>query len=429
MKTKLYPYQQKIVDDCKNPANALFMDMGTGKTLTSLALYEKSQCWNLLVVCVKSKVNDWMRDIEYEFNSMHHPIKLTKGSKHSNKTVRDESTPAYTQYVITFESLWRCEELLKVVNDDWFIIIDESHKIKSTNSNVGKYAQKLAQRTTHKVILTGTPQSNGYIDYYNQLYFIDMLKMNLTRFKERYCVYAKVQYGMWNASFTKLIGYKNTDELDSIIHKCVFFERTVAEDLIPSDIIQRVSLGKEYAKLKRDKIIDDLVCDNSSSLFYRLREMCSGVHTKHQYKADWLIDFLEELHDRCVVFYNFNSERDLLKARLVESGFDVYEYNGQKKELQGWLDEENSVILCQYKSASLGINDLVLANNCVFYSLPTSHTDFEQSKKRIDRIGQTRKPLLYYLIAEGSVEEKIYDTLKQRKSFDDKMFERYMEGN
>ena len=52
--------------------------------------------------------------------------------------------------------------------------------------------------------------------------------------------------------------------------------------------------------------------------------------------------------------------------------------------------------------------------------------DYAQSKKRIDRIGQTRKPLFYYLICKGTVEEKIYEKLKEGKSFDDKMFDAYL---
>ena len=64
MKT-LFEYQQKIVDTCDR-ANALFMKMGTGKTITSLKIAERWRCEKLLVICLKSKIQDWIEEIEEE---------------------------------------------------------------------------------------------------------------------------------------------------------------------------------------------------------------------------------------------------------------------------------------------------------------------------------------------------------------------------
>ena len=60
------------------------------------------------------------------------------------------------------------------------------------------------------------------------------------------------------------------------------------------------------------------------------------------------------------------------------------------------------------------------------YSPPLNYTDYVQSKKRIDRIGQTRKPLFYNLYCKNTVEEKILQTLKTGMDFDLKMFEDYL---
>jgi SNF2 family DNA or RNA helicase len=79
-------------------------------------------------------------------------------------------------------------------------------------------------------------------------------------------------------------------------------------------------------------------------------------------------------------------------------------------------------------SASLGINDLVKANICIMFSPSTNFTDYVQSKKRIDRIGQTKKPLFYNLYCKDTVEEKILKTIKKGQNFDDKMFNKYMES-
>ena len=122
MKTKLYDYQAKIRDSiiAKNDYSAgLFMKMGTGKTVTSLSVFEHLQnegkCDKLLIVCLKCKIEDWKNDIQKEFAN---PI---------------------THEVINFESIWRpkrAEYFKNYVNDRTMIIVDESHKIKSNGSKI-----------------------------------------------------------------------------------------------------------------------------------------------------------------------------------------------------------------------------------------------------------------------------------------------------
>ena len=135
-------------------------------------------------------------------------------------------------------------------------------------------------------------------------------------------------------------------------------------------------------------------------LQYYLRTICSGNIDENEVdkqKIQWLSDFLDCTDDRVVIFYNFDIERDRI-IKLLDKKKIVYdEYNGRKKSFNNFKANDKSVILCQYKSASTGINDLVVANICVFYSLTNEYINFVQSKKRLDRIGQTKKPLFYYL--------------------------------
>jgi superfamily II DNA or RNA helicase len=135
---KLFDYQQKIVDECKK-SNALFMKMGTGKTITSLRIAEKWQCEKLLVVCLKSKIQDWIDEIEEE-------TYFTKGE----------------YMVINFESVWRNTKAIDFTNSKTMIIVDESHKIKNPKSKVSQYMRWLAKLTRYKLVLTGTPQNEEY---------------------------------------------------------------------------------------------------------------------------------------------------------------------------------------------------------------------------------------------------------------------------
>lgn len=423
MKSNLYDYQKRIVkEQSKNKSCNLFMSMGTGKTITSLALFEQNPTHKILIICLVSKMKDWQEDLLKELNI--HSIILDKGTKKNQELLAQNCSA----YIINFESAWRLTDLLKWVDNDTTVLVDESHKMKSPTSSIGKFMQKLAKCTQYKLILTGTPQSQGYIDYYNQLYFTDTWNMKFANFKNTFCIYEKRYYNGF--MINTLVGYRKKDFLDKFINSnCVFYERKVDDDMIPTDIKTTFDKPKIYDKFKKIRVYEDVVADTIGKLFVSLRTICSGNIEENEVdnqKIKWLDDFLDCINDRLVIFYNFNVERDRIIKLLESKKIKYSEYSGRIKDFTEFKNNEKSVAICQYKSASTGLNDLCIANKCVFYSLPLEYIDYAQSKKRIDRIGQTRKPLFYYLICKGTIEEKIYEKLKEGKSFDDKMFDAYL---
>jgi SNF2 family DNA or RNA helicase len=121
------------------------------------------------------------------------------------------------------------------------------------------------------------------------------------------------------------------------------------------------------------------------------------------------------------LFYNFDLEHVIISNICNKLGKSISSVNGKTKDLTAYEESENAVVLVQYRAGAMGLN-LQLANKIVYFSLPLSSEIFEQSKKRIHRIGQARTCFYYYLLTDGSVELKILETLKQRKSFTDKLF-------
>ena len=391
--------------------------------MTSLALFRKSKQPKLLVMCIVSKLQDWQDDVLSECNM--NSIILNKGSKKNNEIVKTTDSKVL---IINFESAWRCTELLKWVDKDTYVLVDESHKIKSVSSKIGKFCNKLRLRTETKCILTGTPQSKGYIDYYNQLVFVDLFKMPYKIFTDTFCVYETKQFSGY--PFKQLIGYKNTRILDRTIKdNCVFFKRDINNDQIPTEVDVKFDKPKAYDKFKKLRIYEDYVADNSSKMFVSCRKMCSGFIDEYivdDQKINWLKDFCEDLTFPLVIFYNFNCERDRIVRLMQDLKIPYSLYNGTSKDLTNFERADNGVAICQYMSASLGLNNLVKSNVCIMYSPPLNYTDYVQSKKRIDRIGQTRKPLFYNLYCKNTVEEKILQTLKTGMDFDLKMFEDYL---
>ena len=130
----------------------------------------------------------------------------------------------------------------------------------------------------------------------------------------------------------------------------------------------------------------------------------------------------EELDgERIVIFYNLNSELEQLKKAL-KGIRPVSEYNGHRKDTTNFDKFSNGIILCQYLAASTGINNLVKSAYMVFYSLPFSVVDYRQAKGRIDRIGQTRKPMYIHMVMNGTLEEQVYKNLQAGVDFDEEMF-------
>ena len=436
----LYDYQKNIVNDLKDyDASALFMDVGTGKSITSLALYEQKlvqkKCKKLLIVCLCAKLNEWKCDCE-RFFPFSRVIILDNKKKSKEKFLYGDFDIA----IINFEKTWRYEDL-RLINNDYYIIIDESHKIKEPTTKVGKFMKEISYLTPYKCILTATPMGNGYIDLYNQFYFLGLIGTSYQQFKDDYCNEQLIYYpGM--RPFKKIVGYHHTEELDLLVNKYArYYERKIDDDLVPSEIVIPFELDKNYNKIAKNRVYEDISLDKVTSKRLGLKSLCSGtimgnalvdangdLHREYQlntYKLDWVKSFLEDFNERVVIFYMFDHQRDQLYDMIKKTKRPVARYCAEYKEEDIFNENDNAVVLVQYKSGSTGIDWLKQSYVCIFYCLCDSYIEFYQAKGRINRVGQTKKPLYYILVAKGknSVDELNYKALKERQDFNDEWFE------
>jgi SNF2 family DNA or RNA helicase len=96
--------------------------------------------------------------------------------------------------------------------------------------------------------------------------------------------------------------------------------------------------------------------------------------------------------------------------------------NGSEKDLTAYEQEDDSVTLIQYQAGAMGLN-LQKANKIIYFTVPDKSELFEQSKKRIHRIGQEKTCFYYFLLVRNSVEtNEILPTLKVRKEWSDELF-------
>lgn len=394
----------------------------TGKTITSLRvfelLHEQGKANKILVVCLKNKIEDWQEEIDMEFNHID-----------------------FDYEVINFESIWRpkrAEFYKDFVDEKTLIIVDESHKIKSHKTKITKFMLSLYHQTKLKLILTGTPQSEEYIDYYPQMKFINAPDYDLPykKFDETYLIKnLETQGGHY---YFTIVDYRHKDILRKGIMDKAYYHKYSSEYDKPIEIFVDIEHSREAKKFQKDRVWkdpdtdrgNDVIADNQLGLRTYMRQSCSGFIRDFDIespKEDWLEDFLEITPYRIVIFANFIKEIEKIKAICKKMNRPVGVYYGAEKDLAPFKENENGIAIVNYKSGAVGINDLCIANIGIFYSPPDG--DFilyAQAKARLDRIGQTKQPVFYFLNTKGSVERPIYENLKKGQDFDDKMFEEWL---
>ena len=217
-------------------------------------------------------------------------------------------------------------------------------------------------------------------------------------------------------------GYKNVERLKWKMreHGCVFMKSEEVLNLPTQNFIPiNVPESKEYKKFKKTGIIItkdyELVGDTTLTKLLYSRMLC-GHYNADKIRA--FQDLVESTEDRLIVFYNFNDELEVLKSAVEDKPISVV--NGQTKDLTAYEEYSNSITMVQYQAGAMGLN-LQKANKIIYFTPPLSSELFEQSKKRIHRIGQ-EQPCFYYQLTSG-IEKRIYDTLAMRKDYTDKLFE------
>lgn len=430
MKTELYDYQKKIRDniiESGDYSTGLFMKMGTGKTVTSLSvfeyLHEHNMCDKLLVVCLKCKINDWKNDIEKELGSQINLLNVE---------------------VINFESIWRvkrAEYYTNFVDDRTMIIVDESHKMKTYTSKVTKYLLSLYDKTKYKLILTGTPQSKQYIDYYPQMKFIKAQDFDIP-YKQWEKTFVVKDLDSFNGRYFYIIkGYNFTDVLDKDIAQKAHYHEYLSKYDKPIEIYTDIEHSKDALKFQKERVwldpdverCDDVIADTPAALRTYMRQSCSGFIKGYDIespKEEWLKEFLEIEPGRIVIFTNFIKEIEKVEEICKKCKRPVGVYYGARKDLEPFKNNSNGIAVVNYQSGAVGINDLCISNIGIFYGPPDGdHILMEQAKSRLDRIGQTKQPVFYYLQTIGSVEKSIYAELKQGRDFDNKQFLVWLEQN
>lgn len=446
---QLRDYQEQILRELGSvPSIGLFMKTGSGKTLTSLERFTRDPTSNLLVICPQKIVTQWFDEVEKHTDLCVCRYNMSWSATKKNQQINDffikqDKQPSNSCVVINFDIVTKMD-WLDLINDNWTIIIDESHKIKNmgTSRSPVKVTQKvleLGQQTTYKIILTATPtekEYGGYIDLYSQLTFLGYLDMSYTLFQNRYCRIEKMQVPGMPFPIKKITGYRMNlidEEIKPLIKLCCRYFAPKYGDYDPQLLKISIPKAKNYAKMLEDRTYQEITFDNVSAFRIGKKTLISGCVTgtdeygnKYKYgdntnKANWLEEFLSNTDDVVSVLYNYNVEKDIIIRVCEKLNKSYIVINGEIKDKPAELKKEFDVLIGQYEAFGESLDGLQYkCHLMVFYSMPDSSRAYRQSLGRIDRIGQTEMPIYYHLVMQGTIDEKIYEMVQNKVEFSEK---------
>ena len=415
----LFSYQKEILKRTKNYNKvAYYLDMGLGKTFVGSEKLKMLDNYTNLIICQKSKIADWIEHFRKYYN--YHIFDLTKKANFRWFFLENGKKVG----IINYDLIHRRTELNRL--KDFTLMLDESSVIGNHRSKRTKAILKL--NYSNLILLSGTPACK-YERLYTQLKMLGY-KESMNNYIESFCKY----YVNKKQGFPlKIItGYKNINYLKNLMLKygCIFLKTNEVIDL-PKMITIDVNIDNitEYKKFKNDGIISfsdkKLIGDTSLKKMLYMRQICS-IFNKNKLIA--LEDLINSTDDRLIIFYNFNDEFKLIKDICEKNNKSISVINGAEKDLSNYENVNNSVTLVQYQSGAMGLN-LQKANIIIYFSPCLSSELYEQSKKRINRIGQVNTCFYYNLIVKNSIEEKIYNNLALMNDYTLKLFEKEQDGS
>jgi hypothetical protein len=374
MAYNLYPHQEEALRKIKS-GSILNGGVGSGKTLTSLVFYKKYFSDRKLYVITTAKkrdTGDWEDDAE----------------KVGVKIEVVDSWNNIKNYI------W-LEEV--------FIIFDEQRVVGY--STWGKSFIKIARRNKW-ILLTATP-GDTWLEYMT-VFIANGFYRNKTEFIDQH-----VEFDQW-VKYPKVKNYHNVGKLMRLRNQILVpmhFERKTKRH---REFIYSRYDDNLYNRIMRDRwnIFKDKPIENGSELMQCLRKLVATDEDR-LFNAKFLMD----IHDRLIIFYNFNYERNAIIQLADELGREYWEWNGHIHEEVP--DKDKWLYIVQYTAGAEGWN-CTTTNTIMFYSMNYSYKITEQAEGRIDRLNTPYIDLDYYfLTSKSDVEQSIYKAIKTKKRFNE----------
>ena len=416
----------------------LFLDMGLGKTVITLTaindlMFDRFEVNKVVIIApLKVAEDTWIKEISKWDHLTNLSMSLVLGDK--AKRIKALETRADI-YVINRENVsW----LVTYLGRDWdfdMVVIDELSSFKNPSASRFKSLKKVIGKSSRVVGLTGTPNPNGYIDLWSQIYLLDggeRLGKTLSRYRDTYFTPDK-------RDSYRIFTYKLKAGADKLINNvisdlCVSMK---AKDYLelPDKIFVNHEISLEnrrsYDELEKEFYFEfdkgsEVTAASKSVLINKLLQLCNGaVYTdgdKYQVVHDDKLDKLEEivestLDSPILCFYQYKHDLDRIINR-----FDFAKELSQDN-IDAWNKGKIKLLLTHPASSAYGLNLQDGGNVIVWFGLPWNLELYQQANARLHRQGQRCNVFIHHLICENTVEERVLETLQRKGIVQDELLD------
>lgn len=427
----------------------LALRMGEGKSKVAVDLVVNRGCRTTLVLCPVSVRGVWRREFERHAGAPVDVLVLEKGSTKDKAAQADrflKTTRRPAVVVVNYETARLPDFARWSLKRRWdCVILDESHRAKGHNTDIGKYVADLGKAADYRLALTGTPMPHSPLDIFAQYRFLDrgIFGSSFHHFRNRYAKMNQMFPG-------KVDQWLNQDELKERFSLLAFRVDGDVLSLPPFQHHERRCQLSAKAQRVYDSLEQELIAEveggvitaaNALVRLLRLQQITSGFIVRDESetvddvddaKQLLLYELLSDMPDDepVVVFCRFRYDLDIVRQTAEKLGRRFGELSGRRRDLteHATMPDGIDVMGVQIQSGGVGI-DLTRARYCVYFSIGFSLGDYEQSLARVHRPGQLRPVHYYHLIASGTVDEVVYGALEKRADIVNSVLEALKKGS
>lgn len=436
---KPHAYQQHCINKMIEIKKlGLFLDMGLGKTVTTLTAvkelkYNRFQVRKVLVIAPKKVAEGtWIREKDKWDHTRMLRVAVALGSQ--TKRIRALNTPADIYIVNRENVVW----LVDYYRNAWpfdMVVVDESSSFKSHKAKRFKALASMGAHIERMVELTGTPSPNGLDDLWSQIYLLDggeRLGRKYTQFRERY-------FDPGDRGQNVIYNYKaKQGSEESILGKisdiCISMK---AEDYLQLPevtyhqvpVILDAKAKKFYEELERRMVLEmpgdeeEISVTSAAALSNKLLQLANGaiyddehrVHEVHGCKLEAFLELVEALQGKpALVFYNFQHDRERILKALEKSGLRIRELRSSRDE-DDWNERRMDILLTHPARSAYGLNLQAGGNHVIWFGLTWNYELYTQANKRLHRQGQREKVFIHHLVCAGTRDEDVMKALERKE--------------
>lgn len=441
--TSLYSHQQHAVDKLRRArVGGMFMEMGTGKSRAAieLAWLRRERIDHVVWFCPVSL----KETIRYEI------AKHTAGAAvyvFDDRTTM-ENVPDADWYVIGIESMSGANRVPlaanKLVTEHSFVIVDESSYIKNHRSRRTMRITVISERARYRLLLTGTPVSEGVVDLFAQMKFLSPKILgyrSFHTFANQHLVYDEDFPGRIVASlrtdylaqriqpYTYQVTKEECLDLPGKVYESRYCRLTVDQvcyyGQAKEEYLQLMDAQEEfdpYILFQLFGALQQIVCG-----YWNRRHPITGRLERIDITHDRIYTMLSALQEvpddkKVIIWSKYHySIRQIVAALQERYGEDsTAEFHGRLSEkaryaeIARWRDSARFLVATQAAGGhGLTLNE---ASYVVFYSNEFRYATRRQAEDRCHRIGQERPVTYIDIVCSGSIDDRISDALARKSN-------------